>query len=100
MVPSGTMQNMKKTERALLWAATDKVSGGQCKVYWDMVCRPKNLGGLGIINVDFFVRDLRLCYRWLEWKAPGKILVCFGNPSNEIYLDLFYATTIITLGDG
>jgi hypothetical protein len=80
--------------------ATDKVSGGQCKVGWDLVCRPNNLGSLGILNVDFFVRALRLCYPWLEWKSPGKIWVCFGNPYNEIDLDLFYATTIITLGDG
>jgi hypothetical protein len=33
----GVTDNMEKIERALLWAAKDKVTGSQCKVNWDTV---------------------------------------------------------------
>jgi hypothetical protein len=33
-VPTGSMLNIKKMERAFLWAGTDKVTGVQCKANW------------------------------------------------------------------
>lgn len=35
-----------------------------------------------------------------EWKEPTKTWVGMGNPCDETNLDLFYACTTITIGDG
>jgi hypothetical protein len=36
--PPNTLHSTKKIERAFLWADTDNISGGNCKVNWVTVC--------------------------------------------------------------
>ena len=59
----GTISDFVGIERAFLWSGSDKVSGDRCKVSLKLVCRPKRLGGLGILDIRMYVRALRL--RWL-----------------------------------
>jgi hypothetical protein len=35
-----------------------------------------------------------------KWKEPSKIWVGLGNPCDDMDMDLFYASTTITLGNG
>jgi hypothetical protein len=99
-LPPGTLQAFDKIERAFFWEAADKVSGGQCKVNWKIVCRPKDKGGLGILDLEKIARALRLRWPWLLWKDPSKAWIGSENPCNEADMKFFYAATIITIEDG
>ena len=65
-----------------------------------MVCRPKDYGGLGVLDTDKFARALRFPWLWYEWKEPRRLWVGSGNPCTEEDLQFFYASTTITVGDG
>jgi hypothetical protein len=92
-LPKGILKSIFKVERAYIWAASDKVSGGKCKVKWDVVCAPKNAGGLGLLDHDKFCRVLRLSWPWYAVAEPGIELsrveqinskFFFGKKSNAI----------------
>ena len=100
MLPESTLRALNKIERVFLWAGADKVSGGQCKVNWKTICRPKRLGGCGVLDLHMYARALRLRRLWCEWKEPGRAWVGMGNPCDSMDRELFYAATTITMGDG
>ena len=55
-----------KRRRAFLWSGTEEVAGGKCLLAWSGVCRPAELGGLGIMDLNLFGYALRM--RWLWFK--------------------------------
>jgi mannosylglycoprotein endo-beta-mannosidase len=96
----GILKAFAKISRGMLWACKETVSGGKCKVNWQKVCRPKELGGLGVLDLERFSRALRLRWLWYEWKAPDKPWVGTETPNGAADRDLFNAATRVTIGNG
>jgi hypothetical protein len=63
------LDQIDKRRRAFLWSGTVSTAGAKCKVAWPVVCRPTNLGGLGVLDLRFFGFALRLRWEWLARTA-------------------------------
>ncbi|WVZ92634.1 hypothetical protein U9M48_038683, partial [Paspalum notatum var. saurae] len=74
--------------------------GGHCLVNWPTVSRPKDLGGLGVLDLDKFSRALRLRWLWQEWTNDEKPWAGLQVPCNKEDNLLFQAFTRVTLGNG
>ena len=96
----GMLKAFDKIRRGMLWNCSENVSGGKCKVGWDKVCRPKILGGLGILNLEKFSRALRLRWLWHDWASTDKPWVGSETPNDDSDRNLFNAATRVTVGDG
>ena len=64
------------------------------------VLLPKELGGLGVLDLDCFGRALRLRWLWQAWTEPERPWVGSAPPCDEVDKQLFRVSTIIFLGDG
>ena len=49
-------QKIDKIRRSFLWKGSHEANGGHCLVQWKKAMRPKNFGGLGILDLDLFSR--------------------------------------------
>ena len=99
-MPVEVRKKIDSLRRAYLWAGCDKVTGGKCKVNWDLLCKPKIFGGLGILNLEKFATALRLRWLWYEWADPPRTWLGLGSPCTTKDRDLFATATRVTVGDG
>jgi hypothetical protein len=61
-------KKIDKIRRSFLWKGEENANGRHCLVNWPIVTRPKDIGGLGIPDLEKFGRGLRL--RWLGRNGP------------------------------
>jgi hypothetical protein len=98
--PKGFHKAMNKIQRRFLWAGTQQIHGGKCKVSWGKVCHPHHCGGLGIADLDAFGRALRLRWLWFQWVKPDKPWCNTELPIDSIDEDLFIAAMRVMVHDG
>jgi hypothetical protein len=56
--PKKFYKDLDKLRQRILWAGTQQLHGGKCKVNWETLCHPLRFGGLGIANLEAFGRAL------------------------------------------
>jgi hypothetical protein len=98
--PAWVLEKIEQRCRAWFWRGEGTCNGGHCRVQWDVVCRPKELGGLGVHDLRKFSRALRLRWLWTAWRHPDRPWVGLPLPCDGKDRRLFAAATEITLGCG
>jgi hypothetical protein len=68
-LPAGLLAALDKLQRAFLWDIVDRVSGAKCLVAWDVICRSKDQGGLGVrsLKAQNTCLQLKLLHRLHRW---------------------------------
>jgi hypothetical protein len=93
-------RKIDKIRRSFLWKWEENANGGHCLVNWPITNRSKDLGGLGVPDLDRFGRALWLCWLWQEWVEESKPWIGSELPCSDIDRLLFNSSIKITLGDG
>lgn len=78
----------------------EKCTGGHCLVNWPTTCAPRDLGDLGILDLERFAHALRLRWLWIRWHHADRPWAGLEIPCDNIDKDLFTASTIVTIGKG
>jgi hypothetical protein len=84
-----------KLRRAFIWAGSEVVAGGKCKVAWPVVCLPKQLGGLGVSDLRRVGVALRVRWVWQDRRAGRRV-----ETSDRSVLALFHNATRFSVGNG
>ena len=93
-------KKIDKIRRSFLWKGEENANGGHCLVNWPTVTRPKDLGGLGVPDLNRFGRALRLCWLWQEWVEDSKPWIGSELPCCDVDRLFFNSSIKITLCDG
>jgi hypothetical protein len=96
------LRQIDKMRRSFLWKREEpeKFSGGHCLVNWMTTCAPRDLGGLGILDLERFARALRLRWLWTRWQHTEQPWTGLDISCDNTDRDLFSASTIVAVGRG
>lgn len=69
-IPCCIIRRIDKMRRAFLWSGESTTKKIKCLLNWNQVCRPKNLGGMGITNLTILNKVLQCKWWWNLFKSP------------------------------
>jgi hypothetical protein len=118
-LPPSVIDQLDRRRRAFLWSAdkTGKSKPANCLVAWINVCKPRDLGGLGIkdMGTQNICLLLKLIHKlhhpeffaWAQWvQGRASIATLSGDIHGDHWqvlrqiLPLYQAITTVALGDG
>jgi hypothetical protein len=94
------IQAIDKLRRAFIWTGGDSVAGGKCKAAWEIVCRPRELGGLGVTDLRWAGIALRVRWLWLRRTDGDRTWSTLRDDFERSVVAVFQAATASALGDG
>jgi len=100
MSPKWFIKAINKIRRAFLWKGRREVQGGCCLVAWEKVQRPLNLGGLGILNLEFMGWALQVRWLWLRKTDTSKPWLALDIPIHANVSALFQIALQTSIGSG
>ena len=71
-LPPWALKAIDKIRRSFLWMGRKEANGGHCLIAWPKVCRPRELGGLGITDLKTLGIALKARWPWLQRSVPNK----------------------------
>jgi hypothetical protein len=98
--PKWVHKAINKIIRVFLWKERKDVKGGHCLVGWQQVCRPTDLGGLGILNLEMLSWALQMRWLWLTKTQPEQPWTNMGIQVHSNVTSLFSVSVISLVGDG
>jgi hypothetical protein len=87
-----------KLMKVFLWSG--EVQGGKCLIAWHIVQCPRQLGGLGVLDLKLFSKALRLRWLWLQRTDPNRSWVTMPVREACVMTTFFNALLTASLGDG
>lgn len=88
-LPAWVIKALEKLMKGFVWQGTASASGVQCVVAWDKVCRPTDMGGLGIPNIKLQGYALRLRWEWLRRVDPQRNWVDLPDNTEAVVRSVF-----------
>lgn len=89
-----------KLRRAFIWSGGQSVAAGKCKVAWETICRPRDLGRLGVTDLRRAGVALRVRWMWLRRVDGQRTWGLLPDANERKVVAVFQAATMINLGNG
>ena len=99
-LPPWCLKAIDKIRRNFLWRGRKEANGGHCLIAWPKVARPKELGGLGILDLQRFGWALRVRWLWLGKTEPERPWSAFPIPVHNCAKSLFATAVHSEVGNG
>lgn len=99
-LPPWAIKEIDKIRRRFLWRGRKDINGGHCLVAWPKVCRPLELGGLGIADLQKMGWALRMRWLWLQKTEPNKPWSGLQFPVHKVVRSFFSAAMCSEVGNG